>query len=116
MNLLTAVLFLPLAAFFIALLVPRNGNGSRMWALISSLGIFVASLGLPAYFDTNSGGEQFTVDIPWIQSPDIHFFISANGVSLWLILLATFLTPICVLISWNSIKPRFALLSSPSNR
>jgi len=106
MNLLTTVLFLPLAAFAVALFIPRNGNGSRMWALISSLAIFVASLGLPAYFDTNSGGEQFTVDVPWIQSPDIHFFISANGVSLWLILLATFLTPICVLLSWSYIRDR----------
>jgi len=105
MNLLTAVLFLPLAAFVIALCIPR-GNGSRMWALISSLAVFAASLGLPAYFDTNSGGEQFAVDIPWIQSPEIHFFISANGVSLWLILLATFLTPICVLLSWNYIQDR----------
>ena len=106
MNLLAAVLFLPLAAFAVALFIPRNGNGSRMWAFISSLAIFVASLGLPAYFDSASGGEQFTVDIPWIQSPDIHFFISANGVSLWLILLATFLTPICVLLSWNYIRER----------
>src|SRR4029077_11442564 len=47
-----------------------------------------------------------TLDIPWIASPDIHFAISVNGVSLWLILLATFLTPICVLLSWNYIKDR----------
>ena len=42
MNLLTAVLFLPLAAFLIALLIPRNGNGSRRWALISSVAFFAA--------------------------------------------------------------------------
>jgi NADH-quinone oxidoreductase subunit M len=106
MNLLLAVLFLPLAAFLVALLIPRGGNGSRMWALISSLGIFAASLGLLAYFDFNAGEEQFAINIPWIQTPDIHLAISANGVSLWLIILATFLTPICVLISWNSIKDR----------
>jgi len=106
MNLLTAVLFLPLAAFVVALFMPRDSNASRVWALVSSAGIFVASLALPAYFDRGSGGEQFAVDIPWIQSPDIHFAISANGVSLWLILLATFLTPICVLVSWNSIRDR----------
>jgi NADH-quinone oxidoreductase subunit M len=105
MNLLTTILFLPLAAFLISICVPRGG-ANRMWALISSLGIFVASLGLPFYFDTASGGEQFAIDFPWIPSPEIHFAISANGVSLWLILLATFLTPICVLISWNSIQDR----------
>src|SRR5258707_401926 len=77
-----------------------------MWALVSSLGIFVASLGLLNWFDRNSAGEQFLVDVPWIGTPNIHFAISVNGVSLWLILLATFLTPLCVLISWNSIKDR----------
>jgi NADH-quinone oxidoreductase subunit M len=107
MNLLTAVLFLPLAAFFVALFIPRSSaGGSRVWALVSSLGIFAASLGLLAFFDMAGGGEQFAVDIPWINSPEIHFSISANGISLWLILLTTFLTPICVLLSWNSILDR----------
>src|SRR5215467_365857 len=46
------------------------------------------------------------MDLPWITSPNIHFAISVNGVSLWLVLLSTFLTPICVLISWNSIRDR----------
>jgi NADH-quinone oxidoreductase subunit M len=106
-NLLTAVLFMPLAAFLIALFIPRSSpQASRMWALIASLVILVASLGLLAWFDRNAAGEQFMVDVPWIPSPDIHFAISVNGVSLWLILLSTLLTPICVLISWRSIHDR----------
>ena len=108
MNLLTLVLFLPLAAFLIALAIPRSSSAqaSRLWALVSSLAIFVASLGLLAWFDRNAAGEQFLVDVPWIGTPNIHFAISVNGVSLWLVLLSTFLTPLCVLISWNSIKDR----------
>jgi NADH-quinone oxidoreductase subunit M len=108
MNLLTAVLFLPLAGFLIALAIPRGASaqGSRLWALIISIVTFAASLGLPAWFDRSSGGEQFGVDLPWIASPNIHFAISANGVSLWLVLLSTLLTPICVLVSWNSIRDR----------
>jgi NADH-quinone oxidoreductase subunit M len=58
------------------------------------------------WFDRSAGGEQFRIDVPWISSPDIHFAISANGVSLWLVLLSTFLTPICVLISWRYIQHR----------
>ena len=53
-----------------------------------------------------AGGEQFLVDLQWISSPDIHFAISVNGVSLWLVLLSTLLTPLCVLISWNYIQKR----------
>ena len=108
MNLLLTVLFLPLAAFILALAIPRatEERASRLWALVSSLGIFVASLGLLAYFNPALSTEQFVTDVPWIGTPNIHFAISVNGVSLWLILLSTFLTPICVLVSWNAIKDR----------
>jgi NADH-quinone oxidoreductase subunit M len=107
MNLLTAVLFLPLAGFLVALFVPRSSPGSsRAWALICSVATFVASLGLLFWFDRSRAGEQFPLDLPWIATPDIHFAISVNGVSLWLVLLSTLLTPLCVLISWNSIRDR----------
>lgn len=107
MNLLGVVLFLPLVGFLIALVIPRSSpHGSRTWALVISLTIFVASVGLPLMFDRGATGEQFTIDAPWIAAPSIHFYIAADGVSLWLVLLSTFLTPICVLISWNYIKHR----------
>jgi NADH-quinone oxidoreductase subunit M len=107
MNLLTAVLAAPLIAFLVALVIPRQSpQTSRMWALLSSLVIFAMSLGLLYWFDRATPGEQFLVDVPWIATPDIHFAISANGVSFWLMLLSTFLTPICVLISWRSIQDR----------
>jgi NADH-quinone oxidoreductase subunit M len=107
MNLLTVVLFLPLAGFLAALLVPRTApQASRVWALICSLATFAASVGLLFWFDRSRAGEQFTIDVPWIHSPDIHFAISVNGISLWLMLLTTLLTPLCVLISWRSIRDR----------
>lgn len=107
MNLLTVVLFLPLAGFLIALLVPRSWPaGSRLWSLLISLITFAASLGLLAFFDRARAGEQFIIDLPWIASPEIRFAISLNGVSLWLVLLSTLLTPICILISWKYIHDR----------
>jgi len=107
MNLLTVVLLLPLAGFLVAVAAPRSSpQTSRIWALASTLVTFGASLGLLLWFDRGAAGEQFTVDVPWITTPDIHFSIAVNGVSLWLIILSTFLTPICVLISWNSIARR----------
>jgi NADH-quinone oxidoreductase subunit M len=107
MNLLMLVLALPLAGFLIALAIPRSTpQGSRWWAMIWSVATFIASVGLVCYFDRSLGGEQFAVNIQWITSPDIHFYIAADGVSLWLVLLTTLLTPICVLISWNSIQTR----------
>ena len=107
MNLLLAVLLLPLAGFLIALALPRSSpQASRVWAIALSLAEFAGSVGLLAWFDRGAAGNQFTVDVPWIATPNIHFHIAADGVSLWLTLLSTFLTPICVLISWRSIQNR----------
>jgi NADH-quinone oxidoreductase subunit M len=107
MNLPTLILALPLAGFLVALVVPRSSpKGSRIWAIAISLATFAASLALPVLFDRGAAGQQFTLDVPWIATPNIHFHVAADGVSLWLVLLSTFLTPICVLISWRSIQSR----------
>ena len=107
MNLLLLVLVLPAAGFLIALALPRSSPASsRYWALGISLVTFIASLALIGWFDRSLAGDQFTVDRLWISSPEIRFHIAADGVSVWLVLLSTFLTPICVLISWNSIQNR----------
>jgi len=107
MNLLTLVLALPLAGFLLAMAVPRSSpDMSRKFALVVSLVTFVASLALLFGFDRSIAGEQFTVDLPWITTPEIHFHVAIDGISLWLVLLATFLTPLCVLVSWQSIQDR----------
>ncbi|MGB7760123.1 MAG: NADH-quinone oxidoreductase subunit M [Bryobacteraceae bacterium] len=107
MNLLLLVLLLPAAGFLIALALPRSSPASsRYWALAISLVTFIASLALLGWFDRSVAGDQLTVDWLWISSPEIRFHIAADGVSLWLVLLSTFLTPICVLISWNHIQNR----------
>jgi len=107
MNLLLLVLLLPAAGFLIALALPRSSPASsRYWALGISLATFLASLALLGWFDRTLAGDQLTVDWLWISSPEIRFHIAADGVSFWLVLLSTFLTPICVLISWNHIQNR----------
>ena len=107
MNLPTILLVLPTVGFLIALLLPRSSpQGSRNWALFISLITFLVSLALPLTFDRNNGGEQFALNVPWITTPDIHYYVAADGIGLWLVLLSTFLTPICVLISWRFIQNR----------
>jgi NADH-quinone oxidoreductase subunit M len=107
MNLLTVVLLLPLAGFLIAMAIPRSSpQASRNFGMALALIIFVASLGLLLWFDRGVAGEQFTVDLPWISTPEIHFHIGVDGISLWLILLSTFLTPICMLVSWRTVQDR----------
>lgn len=108
MNLLDIVLFLPLAGFFLLLLVPKSNPGmSKMLALGVSLIVFVMSLGLigPYWFQQSSKWE-FETNVAWIASPSINYHIALDGLSLWLVILSTLLTPVCVLISWKYIDHR----------
>jgi NADH-quinone oxidoreductase subunit M len=111
---LTLVVFAPFAGALLLLAIPRRPRDIRWFALIVSLLTFLLSLHLPVYLQAAQAGFQYEIDIPWIASPNIHYHLGADGVSIWLVVLTTFLTPLCVLISWKSIHERvkefFALL------
>ncbi len=108
MNLLDAVLFLPLVGFLLLLLIPKsNPNLSRMAALVISLVIFAISLGLAGTFSGSAPeGFAFVHDSEWISSPPIRYHVGIDGLSLWLVILTTLLTPISVLASWKHIDHR----------
>ena len=107
MTLLDAVLFLPLIGFLLLLFVPRDREEAiRRTALVISLATFVLSLGLPLGFRRAEAGFQFLTNLPWIASPPIRYQVGVDGLSLWLVLLATLLTPVGVLVSWRHIDKR----------
>jgi NADH-quinone oxidoreductase subunit M len=108
MTLLDAVIFLPLVAFFFILLIPKDNLDSiRRFSLVASTAVFLASLGLIApYWFANPGKFVFETDLPWINSPAIRYHVAIDGISLWLVLLTTLLTPLCVLVSWRSVQKR----------
>jgi NADH-quinone oxidoreductase subunit M len=108
MTLLDVVIFLPLIGFFILLLVPKDKpEMSRMLALVIGIVTFLLSLGLIGpYWFAQPQGYQFETKILWIASPQIFYHVGLDGLSLWLVVLSTLLTPICVLISWNYIGKR----------
>jgi NADH-quinone oxidoreductase subunit M len=103
-TLLDVVLFLPLLGFLALLVVPANS--SRMAALVISLIIFVASLGLIGTVTGAAGGYSFVTNTPWIATPAIRYHVGLDGLSLWLVILTTLLTPIGVLVSWKYIDQR----------
>ncbi len=108
MTLLDVVLFLPLAGFFILLFSAKDNLDAIRWtALIISLVVFLASLGLlTPYWFASPSGYTFTTDAQWITYPPIRYHVGLDGLSLWLVLLSTLLTPIGVLVSWKHIDHR----------
>jgi NADH-quinone oxidoreductase subunit M len=103
---LSLVTFAPLAGAFLLMFLPRRDRDLRIFALVVSLLTFVLSLHLPVYFHRSQSGFQYEIDRPWISTPNIHYHMGVDGFSMWLVVLTTFLTPLCVLISWTSIHER----------
>jgi len=101
MTVLDAVIFLPLIGFLIVLVMPGNREEEIRWLTFGvSIVIFLASLGLIApVWSGHPGSFVLETNVSWISSPPIRYHVGLDGVSLWLVLLSTFLTPICVLIS-----------------
>ncbi|MGH9756686.1 MAG: complex I subunit 4 family protein [Candidatus Acidiferrales bacterium] len=104
-HLLTVITFLPLLSVA-ALLFLRSQD--RAWvrriALAASLAEFVVSLFLLPGFQSGTAQFQFEEFYSWIGAANIHYHIGVDGISLFLVLLTTFLTPIAILCSWNSIQ------------
>ena len=103
---LSLVTFIPALGGLLILLIPRRDRDIKLFALVISLLAFVVSVHLPVHLHRNLVGFQFEIDKPWIASPNIHYHMGIDGISVWLVVLTTFLTPLCVLISWTSIHER----------
>ena len=104
--LLSTIVFLPLLGV-IVIAVARNflgESGVKGVALVIALLTFVVSLSLYTGFDETKGEMQFEEIRKWIENLGISYHLGIDGISLWLILLTTFITPICVLAAWNSIE------------
>ena len=98
----------PLAGALALLLIPnRDGrrDGLIRWlALAISLVGFALTLGLWAWFDQSSSEFQFVERVPWIPAFGIDYYIGLDGISLLLVVLTGFLTPIALLSSWEGVE------------
>src|SRR4051794_14457841 len=102
---LTLSWLLPLAGAILLLLIPNadgRRNGLIRWlALAISLLGFAVTLALWARFDSTSSDFQFVERVPWIPAFGIDYYIGIDGISLLLVVLTGFLTPIALLSSWE---------------
>ncbi len=108
--LLSLVTFLPLVGVLFILFIRGDAEvvaqNARAVALWTSLFTFALSLLIWARFDSTQAGFQMVEEAEWIPSLDIGYRLGVDGISLFFVLLATLLTPICVLASWRSVTDR----------
>lgn len=102
---LTGIIFLPLVFALVIAIWPQK-NSIRHLALGFSLIEFVLSLGMLQKFDSASAALQLVEKTPWIERFGISYFLGVDGISVMLVMLTTFLVPIIILASWNSIDQK----------
>jgi NADH-quinone oxidoreductase subunit M len=104
---LTIITFLPLAGAVVILATSKTDLKTiRTVALIASLATFLVAVPLYFGFDATNPGMQFEQTSEWIPTLGITYHVGLDGISLFLLLLTTLLTPVAILSSWNSIQHR----------
>lgn len=103
--LLSVVIFLPVMFSVLIALWPQKST-VRHLALGFSLIQFLASLVLLQRFDASTAALQMVEKSIWIERFGVSYFLGVDGISLMLVMLTTFLTPIVILASWKSIDEK----------
>jgi NADH-quinone oxidoreductase subunit M len=105
LPLLSAIIFLPSLGAVLAFLITSEDLVKRM-ALLTSALTFLLSLLAFFMFDPSTAVTQFFEHYDWIPALGISYEIGIDGISLLLIVLTTFLMPLTLLASWDSIQVR----------
>jgi NADH-quinone oxidoreductase subunit M len=100
---LTVVTFAPLAGAVVMLAFPARAlNLHRLWALVVTVVTFGLSIGmLAAYGGGGSGGFQLVERAVWVKELNFQYVLGIDGISLFMVLLTTFLMPAAILVSWR---------------
>jgi NADH-quinone oxidoreductase subunit M len=105
--LLTLTIWLPIIGGFMVLASgDREANATKWTALIVAVLTFIVSLPLWFAFDSTTAQMQFVERVPWIPSFDVEYYLGVDGISMPLIILTTFITPLVVIAGWEVIKYR----------
>ena len=107
---LSASILFPILSAFVVPFFPDNGEGKqvRWFALAIALGTFLITVG--AYingFDTNNDNVQLKESVNWLPNIGLTWTVGADGISMPLILLTSFITALAVLAAWPvKFKPK----------
>jgi NADH:ubiquinone oxidoreductase subunit 5 (subunit L)/multisubunit Na+/H+ antiporter MnhA subunit len=107
---LIVVTFSPLLGVVILLLLKREQKMALRWAaLLTSLVTFTLSLWMLSLFNPAEGGYQMELNLPaWVKlgSLQVGFHFGVDGISLLMVLLTTFLTPLAILSTWTAVTEK----------
>lgn len=109
LSTLNLVTFCPLLGVLALLFIPKERKDAMRWtALVTSVITFALSIGMLLEFNAENPDLQMVIRAPWIQVAgwNIEYHMGVDGLSLLLVLLTTFLTPLSILSTWTAVEER----------
>jgi NADH-quinone oxidoreductase subunit M len=107
-HLLSLMTFFPILGMVALLFLPKeNGTLLKGFTLVVTIITFFISLPL-AFNDVfkTSAGMHYTEFVPWISIGEffqMNYSVGVDGISLWLVLLTTFIMPVAILSTWHAV-------------
>jgi len=108
-SILTWVTFTPVLGVLVLMFLPKDRRNLLRWtAVLASMGAFVLSLVMLSQFDQANASLQMVERLPWFQLAgiEIEYYLGVDGLSILLVLLTTFLTPISIISTWSAVEER----------
>ena len=108
-SILSWVTFTPVLGVLVLLFLPKDRRNLLRWvAVLTSMVAFGLSLVMLAQFDQTNASLQMVERLPWFQlaGMQIEYFLGVDGLSVLLVLLTTFLTPISIISTWSAVEER----------
>jgi len=103
--LLSLLLIIP-AVGALACLALKNGTALKIWGLIVTLVCMAISWPLYSSFDPSTARYQFVELRRWFPAVNLDYVVGVDGISVLLVLMTTFIMPLCLLCSWRHIQSR----------
>ena len=107
---LSWAIWLPIAAGLLVLIVgtKRNVEAAKWIALIGAMAGFLVTIPLYCGFRLDTGAMQFEEMAPWIRNLNINYHLGVDGISVWFVLLNSFMTILVVIAAWVVVEKKVA--------
>ena len=108
MGLLSLVIWLPIAFGLLLLILGRDEQAHvvRWVALVGALLSFLVTIPLYTGFQLGTAEMQFVEEMVWMERFNVYYHLGVDGISLWFVLLTSFITVIVVIAGWEAITSR----------
>jgi len=108
MGMLSQAIWTPIVLGVLILAFGRDDKAGlvRWAALFSALLSFLVCLPLYTHFDNSSASMQFVENMPWVLRFNMAYHLGVDGISLWLVLLTSFITVVVIISAWEVITER----------